>query len=351
MKHKKLLILSLCLLILMMACTCGLLPDKNKPALEINNDGSVEVNATGAAQSEFALQTQIAGIEATKQSLNYSVAATAEALRPTADLSDPNAQQATATPINPSAFQTPPAPGATTLSVSIDTNCREGPGIGYQAVDSVLAGQNVEVLGVDASGAYYIVRSSNGVICWVWSNYATVQGDVNSLALMTPPAPPQNVAVNDWQDQIFIQSSEDFSWQGHWVIGAPGNQTYADWYNAQVGGCDECFRYASLEMDVSRQGNFLDILLIEELFWLDGDTATHAIYGIGQVSDDNTLAVGSFYLTEWLDSNGLSGSWAWDTPFLWYQNGNSQQFIGDFYQWAACATRDGTAFPVPCTWP
>jgi len=351
MKHKNFLVLSICLLILMVACTCGLLPEKNKPAIEVNEDGSVEVNATGAAQSEFALQTQIANIEATKQTLGDSVSETAQALCPTVDQSDPNAQQATATPVDPGAYQTLPAPGATTLSVSVDTNCRQGPGIGYQAIDSVLMGQSVEVLGVDASGAYYIVRSPNGSICWVWSNYATVQGEVNSLALMTPPAPPQNIAISNWQDQLVIQPSKDFSWQGHWIVGAPGSQTYADWYNAQVGNCDDCFRLASVEMDISRQGSYLDIELIEELYWLDGDTATHATYGIGQVSDDNTIAVGTFYLTEWLDSNGLSGSWAWDTPFMWYQNGNSHQFIGDWFQWAACAARDGTAFPVPCSWP
>ena len=355
MKHKKILILLICLLIFTMACTCGLLPNKEKPAIEINDDGSVEVNATGAAQSEFALQTQIAGIEATQQSLIQNVEGTAQALRPTDDLADPNSQQATATPIDPGTYTTPPAPGTTTLNVSVNTNCRSGPGIGYQAIDSVLAGQNVEVLGVDASGAYYIVRSPNGSTCWLWSHYATVQGDENSLVVMTPPAPPQNVNINDWQDQVVIHSSEEFTWEGHWVSGAPGGQSYVDSYNAQASTCDECFRYASHVLDINRQGDFLDIKLTEETYWLDGSSAVATAYGVAQVSEDNTMVVGSFYRRELVYSNGVTSSNTSDFPFFWSQNGNPNQFVSDFgyyqYIWVPCAAREGAAFPVPCNWP
>jgi len=319
--------------------------------IEIMDDGSVEVNATAAAEAEFAIQTRIAEIEATQQLLINNIEATAQALRPTNDSSDPDMSQGTPTPFDPKSFQTPPPSGVKTVSVSVNTNCRSGPGVGYERLDIVYTGQDVEVLGMDASGAYYIVRSPNGSICWLWSHYATLQGGIDSLVVMTPPAPPQTIVIDDWQDEIFIQFSEDFSWEGHWVTGAHGGRSHADWYNAQVSDCDECWRYEYQEIDITRSGNYLEMEMTDHSYWLDGSTAISIHYGLAQVSEDNSMAVGSFYLVEQFFSEGYTDLWAWDWPILLFQNGNPNQIVGDYNSWPQCAAREGGAFPVPCTFP
>lgn len=353
MKNKNVLIISLFLLFSMLACSLfsQSLPKDDEPVIEIKDDGSVEVNATAAAEAEFAVQTQIAGIEATQQSLVEKVEATAQALRPTNDSSDLNVPQVTPTPIDPKSLQTPPPAGVTTVSVSVNTNCRSGPGVNYERMDIVYVGQDVEVLGVDTSGAYYIVRSPNGSTCWLWSHYATLHGEQDSLVVMTPPAPPQTIVIDDWQDEIFIKISEEFSWQGHWVTGAPGGQSHADWYNAQIGDCDECWRYKSQEIDIARSGDYLEIVMTDHSYWFDGSTAISIHYGLAQVSEDNSMAVGSFYLIEQFFSDGYTDTWAWDNPILLFQNGNPNQIVGSYSSWPQCAAREGAAFPVPCTWP
>ena len=350
MKNIKILISSIFLLFFMLACSLfsQFLTKNNEPVIETKEDGSLEVNATAAAQAELAFQTQIAGIEATQQYLIEKVEATAQALRPT---DSTNALQGTPTPFDPSSFQTPPPSGVTTVSVSNNTNCRSGPGVSYTQLDIVYVGQEVEVLGVDGSGAYYIVRSPNGSICWLWSHYAKLHGDNDSLTVMTPPALPQGIVIYDWQDTILVQTSKDFSWQGHWVVGAYDGQSYPNWYNAEVGNCENCFQYKYYEIDVVRSGSYLDIELTEHLSFWEGSSAVAISYGLAQLSEDNAIAVGSFYMTERVESNGYTSAWAWDSPILWYQNGNPNQFIGNSYQSVPCGARGGVAFPIPCTWP
>lgn len=94
------------------------------------------------------------------------------------------------------------------------TNCRSGPGTNYGILDVVPAGQPVEVLGKDNSGAYYVVLSPNGQTCWLWSHYASVNGNTDALVQMTPPAPQKDVYTSDWIEPVTIQVSDEFSWGG-----------------------------------------------------------------------------------------------------------------------------------------
>jgi hypothetical protein len=304
-------------------------------------DGSLVVQPTNAAEAEMAVQTQQAMINATQQALIDNVEATAQSMR---------TAQPTTNPIEPTP-QAPP-PGVPTVSVSVDTNCRTGPGTGYEIVSYVLAGQTVEVVGVDSTGSYYIVNTPYGGMCWLWSQYATLNGDPNSLTVMSPPGPPMEDGRWDFSK---VQNNEDFSWAGHWVLGALDRQTFADWYNTQIDGCEDCFRYKSVEMDIVQVGNFLEIEMTEEMYWLDGNSAVYVAYGLAEVSPDNTVAAGMFYLEEIVAitaSTAVGQSWPWEAQFIWYQNGNPNQFIGgDRNQFAACGARVGEAIPQPCTWP
>ena len=76
------------------------------------------------------------------------------------------------------------------LTVSVNTNCREGPGTGYELLGALLVGETAEVVGRPASGSsnYLIIKNPDGPEnCWVWLEHATVTGDLSGLPYITPP--------------------------------------------------------------------------------------------------------------------------------------------------------------------
>lgn len=77
------------------------------------------------------------------------------------------------------------------VSVSVDTNCRTGPGVVYDYLDALLAGEKAEVVGkyTTVSPTYWIIKKGS-ITCWLWGQYATVEGDINSLPEMIPPPSP-----------------------------------------------------------------------------------------------------------------------------------------------------------------
>lgn len=79
-----------------------------------------------------------------------------------------------------------------TVSVSVDTNCRSGPGQVYDYLGGLYVGQTAEVYGKDPSGNYWYIRNSAapGGFCWLWGRYATVVGSTALLPVYTPPPTP-----------------------------------------------------------------------------------------------------------------------------------------------------------------
>ncbi len=102
----------------------------------------------------------------------------------------PSPQPPSPTPPRPTPTPTPSQP---LLSVSVATNCRQGPGQDFDKVGTVLVGQQVAVLG--HWDGYWYVRLGDGSLCWVWGQYATVVGNRNAIAELTPPPtpPPEGV--------------------------------------------------------------------------------------------------------------------------------------------------------------
>jgi hypothetical protein len=94
----------------------------------------------------------------------------------------------------PSLTPQPPntnTPSVPMVSVSVDTNCRFGPGKGYELLGALLVGEQAEIVARDPSGLYwYIKNPDRGGFCWLWGNYATTTGNVGSLPVFTPPATP-----------------------------------------------------------------------------------------------------------------------------------------------------------------
>jgi hypothetical protein len=96
----------------------------------------------------------------------------------------------TSTFLPTASFTSTPVPPV--ISVSVDTNCRTGPGKNYDQVGSLLVGATAEVFAKDPSGEFWYIQNpddSNG-FCWVWGQYATITGDVIFLPIYTPPPSP-----------------------------------------------------------------------------------------------------------------------------------------------------------------
>jgi len=104
---------------------------------------------------------------------------------------------ASATPdaaLPPSANAAPPS-GAPTVTVSIATNCRTGPGQAYPSIFGLPVGQSAEVVGKNTSTNYWIIKIPNGAgTCWLWGQYATVTGDTSTLPTVAiPPTPTPTI--------------------------------------------------------------------------------------------------------------------------------------------------------------
>jgi hypothetical protein len=85
-----------------------------------------------------------------------------------------------------------PSPTVPQIWVSVDTNCRVGPGKVYDRVGYLLVGQVSEIYGRNAYGDYWYIRNLNNstAYCWLWGEYATVSGNIAALPVFTPPPTP-----------------------------------------------------------------------------------------------------------------------------------------------------------------
>lgn len=78
-----------------------------------------------------------------------------------------------------------------TVSVSLNTNCRMGPGKAYEIVSALRVGETADVVGKYPASNYWIIFEPNiGRQCWLWGKYAEVIGDTSQLKVYTPPPLP-----------------------------------------------------------------------------------------------------------------------------------------------------------------
>ncbi len=103
-----------------------------------------------------------------------------------------------------------PAPTATpeapTISASVNTNCRLGPGVVYDPPVGVLAvGVKARVAGRTTNNSWWYIENPNrpGQYCWVWAETTTVTGDTAPLPFVTPPPPPPTKTPTATQGALF----------------------------------------------------------------------------------------------------------------------------------------------------
>jgi hypothetical protein len=100
----------------------------------------------------------------------------------------PDTQQPPPPPETPTITPTE-TPGEPMVSVTVDTNCRYGPGPDYHVVGALMVGEKVKVFGKNSSGDWWYIQNSKrpGEFCWIWGQYAQVEGDKAAIAIATPP--------------------------------------------------------------------------------------------------------------------------------------------------------------------
>ncbi len=74
------------------------------------------------------------------------------------------------------------------VQVSVDTNCRSGPGKSYAWLGALMVGEEAIITGKDPSGAYWYITNPDQeeAFCWIWGAYAITSGNTSPLPVFTP---------------------------------------------------------------------------------------------------------------------------------------------------------------------
>lgn len=127
--------------------------------------------------------------------------------------------------------------GAPTVSVSVDTQCRIGPGKEYIQLSGLVVGKTTKVVGKSADGLYWIVKNPTDIgNCWLWGEYATVTGDTSNLKVYEEPTWLKNFTF-----QLVVITSPDLANPGKCfydarLIGFPRNFTFAHAVRQRIQG-------------------------------------------------------------------------------------------------------------------
>jgi hypothetical protein len=139
------------------------------------------------AQMQIAVQQTLDFEKAVNAQLTQA-AQTDQALAPVQQ--QPTQEPPTPEPPKPTVYVTPSVP---MLSVSMDTNCREGPNAEiWRAIGAVMIGQKAEIVAKYDKGHWYIVKNpaNPNERCWVYDFYATIEGDTSLLPRVSIPPTP-----------------------------------------------------------------------------------------------------------------------------------------------------------------
>jgi hypothetical protein len=185
------------------------------------------------------------------------------------------------------------------ISVTVDTNCRNGPGDVYDLTGFLKVGEKAEVIGWEGKGNFYVIKDlRGGPDCWLWANFAKVEGDTSNLKVYAiPPTPTPPIL-----------------WAGSWTMKVEG---------------------AIYTITVAQTG-----LNVSGGFTIAGTNDTVSFSGTATA---NQMKVNGNYSV----SNGTTGT------FTWVMLSNKNQFQGEGLsninvagEW--CGGRNGQNPPSPC---
>lgn len=141
-------------------------------------DSGAAMTATSEGEAATAAAQRTLSVSQTEQA----------ALEPTETI----APTLTATPEPSSTSTETPTAVPPLVRVSVNTNCRSGPDQSFKFLGVLSAGEQSEVVAKSELPNYwYIVNPDKpDEFCWLWGEYATVEGDTSGLPVVTPEATP-----------------------------------------------------------------------------------------------------------------------------------------------------------------
>ncbi len=160
-------------------------------------------NTMDEAAFKAALDTAVAGT-VTAQALDIQHTKGAEAAQLATATKEPTATNTaipdsptaeptkTATPEEAMEVEVTPAPEFTlsgpSIQVSVDTNCRSGPGVAYNIIGALMVGEEATVAGKDPSGSFWYIENPDQAdgYCWIWGKYAVTSGNASLVPVFTP---------------------------------------------------------------------------------------------------------------------------------------------------------------------
>jgi len=210
--------------------------------------------------------------------------------------------QFTFTPSQPAALTYTLTPTVPMVSVSVNTNCRSGPGVPYSILGVLVVGQSAQVVGQNTLNGFWIVNlNPQHVTCWLWNQYATVTGNTTSLPLVNPPASPTPAG----SFTVAYSSTQTCSGKTYGIKFQITNDGHLSWESEQVkatdatAGVTETVAYDTFPNYFS--GN---CSLINSIQKLDpGESGTTSVFGFPLNPAGHNFTV----IIELCSQNGLGG--------------------------------------------
>jgi hypothetical protein len=183
------------LLLMLLTAACG-------ASQGVDVDGPVFQAALDTAVAE-AVQTQAGEFGKTLQAISAS-----ETAKPTSTVPpDTSTPEPSLTPVPPDALDIQ-------VQVSVDTNCRSGPGDVYPYQAGFFVGDEASVYAVDPSGTWYYIDHPDAPegFCWIWGFYAETSADTAPLPIYTPGPTP------DTRPDFSAEFNELENCDGKWLV-------------------------------------------------------------------------------------------------------------------------------------
>jgi hypothetical protein len=263
---------------------------------------NLPVRLTGAGGTTQAtvvpLNTQVAEVVAltgaAQTALANDVAASLTAM-PT------NTPQFTFTPLLTPTLTFTFTPAVPMVSVSVNTNCRSGPGDPYAILGILTVGQTAEVVGHSPLNDNWIIKlPPNGTTCWLWTQYATVAGNTTGLPVVNPPPSPTPAS----SFKVVYVSKQTCS-SGYGIKFQITNNGSVSWESNQVKATDNSTSVTkTVAYDTFPNYNSSDCSLISADLNLDpGETGTTSVFGFSANPTGHTFTA----TIQVCSQNGLAG--------------------------------------------
>jgi len=116
------------------------------------------------------------------------------------ETAQPDEEQAGSPTTQPEVF-------AVSVSVSVDSACRSGPGEAYESLGELLVGDTAEVIARSEDGMFFYIQFPHAPPdhCWIWAQYAQVDGELRELAVFTPPPTPESSLTPTAEPGLIVQ--------------------------------------------------------------------------------------------------------------------------------------------------